>query len=133
MNVRLDIDRRLSNLLSSCRLYFDQIAHLLGETFGTASTEATRVNQERNNAYDQSFAYRFIEALRNFVQHRALPIDNITFRRHRVKRDAGEFWETSLVPCISAATFESHEGFKASVLKEFKNGGGNKPSCRLAC
>ncbi|SRR6266480_2794105 len=124
MNIQLDIDRRLTNLLSSCRLYFDQIAHLLSETFGTASAEAKLVNQKRNDVYDQSFAFRFMEALRNFVQHRALPIDNITFKRHRVKRDGTEFWETSLVPRISAAIFESHGGFKASVLKEFKDRGG---------
>ena len=36
MNIQLDIDRRLTNLLSSCRLYFDQIAHRDGILPGVA-------------------------------------------------------------------------------------------------
>jgi hypothetical protein len=125
MDVRLAIDRRLTNLLSACRLYFDQIGHLLSETFGTASAEAKQVHQKRNDLYDQSFAFRLMEALRNFVQHRALPIENIVFNRHRVDKGGASFWETSLVPRISAATFESHGGFKAAVLQEFKERGGS--------
>jgi hypothetical protein len=125
MDVRLAIDRRLTNLLSACRLYFDQIGHLLSETFGTASGEAKQVNEKRNELYDQSFAFRLMEALRNFVQHRALPIENIAFNRHRVDKDGARFWETSLVPRISAATFESHGGFKTAVLQDLKERGGS--------
>src|SRR6266568_8586642 len=102
MNVRREIDRRLVNLLSACRLYFDQIAHLVSSAFGSTSPEEKRVNDKRHDLYDQSFGYRIMEALRNYLQHRGLPIENISFNRHRVESAGGVFWEASVIPRLSA-------------------------------
>jgi hypothetical protein len=124
MNVRREIDRRLINLLSACRLYFDQIGHLVSNTFGSNSAEEKRVNDRRHDLYDHSFSYRVMEALRNFVQHRGLPIENISFNRHRVETQGAVFWETSVIPRLSADVLETDAAFKKGVLDELKQRGG---------
>jgi hypothetical protein len=124
MNVRREIDRRLVNLLSACRLYFDQIAHLVSSAFGSTSPEEKRVNDKRHDLYDHSFAYRIMEALRNYLQHRGLPIENISFSRHRVESAGGVFWEASVIPRLSADVLEADSKFKKEVLKELKERGG---------
>lgn len=124
MIVRREIDRKLINLLSVCRLYFDQISHLINDTFGPNSSEEKRISVKRSELYDRSFAYRILEALRNFVQHRALPVENFAFNRHRVEDGEGVLWETSIIPRLSAAVLEADGGFKKSVLNELKEHGG---------
>jgi len=124
MNVRREIDRRLINLLSACRLYFDQITHLVSSTFGSNSPEEKRINDKRHDLYDHSFAYRMMEALRNFVQHRGLAIENISFNLHRVESGAGVFLEASVIPRLSVDVLEADAEFKKDVLDELKERGG---------
>ena len=64
-----EMNRRLMNLLSSARLYLDQIPRELGSFYGKESKQTETVNQSISRQYDSSLAYRALEALRNHAQH----------------------------------------------------------------
>ena len=77
---RLILDRRLVNLLTSCRLYLDQTDHGISEIFGNTSQQLADVKAIKNELYDSCFGYRFMEVLRNHVQHSGLPVHIIDYR-----------------------------------------------------
>lgn len=79
------VNRRVLNLLTTCRLYVDQIPHNINSIYRDKhSTEL--VEQKMAQEYDSYLGYRVIEALRNYAQHRGLPVFqlqyNITFRQN---------------------------------------------------
>ena len=69
------LNRRVNNLLSSCRLYIDHLRHSFTRIFGADSSQLTTIDSVRHREYDTSFSYRLLEELRNYTQHRRLPID----------------------------------------------------------
>lgn len=75
--IRLSFSRRLSNLLQSCRSYLDHTPHHLNKLEGHAFVDPFK--QLTNTAYDGHFGYRFMEALRNYAQHRGLPLHGASF------------------------------------------------------
>ena len=48
-----------------------------------------RVKEIFARQYDRLFGFRIIDALRNYVQHRALPIDQMVFPRDAQDRNNG--------------------------------------------
>lgn len=120
-------NRRLINLLTSIRLYHDQIAHALSSVYGKKSTELTQFRSYTNDEYDSTLSYRALEALRNHVQHASLPITAISFPMSAVERDArnskpGVPTKISfkVVPYIGIESLEENKDFKRSVLAELK-------------
>jgi hypothetical protein len=71
-------NRRIINLLTTCRLYLDHVEHHLNVFAGLKSELNSIFTTSRRQFYDSSFAYRLLEALRNYVQHRGLPIKGIS-------------------------------------------------------
>lgn len=67
----------IQNVLSSIRGYIDTFAHTLSESYGKESEIYERFKIEKSKAFDSSKSYRFIEMLRNYVQHRGVPGDKI--------------------------------------------------------
>lgn len=67
----------IQNVLSSIRGYIDTFAHTLSESYGKDSEIYESFKTEKSKAYDNSKSYRFIEMLRNYVQHRGVPGDKI--------------------------------------------------------
>lgn len=70
-----ELNRHLTNLLSTTRQYLDQNhKHIEPLLDGTEASFKTRTNEE----YDGSLAYRTMELLRNYVQHRDLGVHIMT-------------------------------------------------------
>jgi len=69
-----DINRRLANLLSTTRLYLDHLRHDAGPLFDAAGSDAKALSAITSEEYDGRLGYRVMEALRNYVQHRGLPL-----------------------------------------------------------
>jgi 5-keto 4-deoxyuronate isomerase len=69
------INRRIINLLTTCRLYMDQVCHNIHTIYGSGSAQAIAFKTQSSNEYDSVFGYRVMEAMRNYVQHRGLPIE----------------------------------------------------------
>ncbi len=120
---RLTLDRRLVNLLTSCRLYLDQTDHGISGLFGDASQQLADVKKTKNELYDSYFGYRFMEALRNHVQHSGLPVHVIDYQRIRRKRDGPDYWDFIVVPESEISTLAENGKFKVPVLKELEKMG----------
>jgi hypothetical protein len=70
-DIRSTFNRRIVNLLTSTKLYIDQIQ----QHVKICNPELVEnVKNELTKEYDDIFEYRFMEALRNYVQHRGLAV-----------------------------------------------------------
>jgi hypothetical protein len=64
----------LANLLTAARLYVDSLNHNVRECVPNVPDAEGTVRKFFSKEYDENKEYRFMEALRNYVQHRGLPI-----------------------------------------------------------
>jgi len=69
------VNRRLINLLTSCRIYVDHVPQKLQRIYGKQHPILNEFKQATKREYDSSLGYRFCYALRNFAQHGDLPVD----------------------------------------------------------
>jgi hypothetical protein len=128
------INRRLINLLTTCRLYEDQILHNVNSIYGTKLGKAALVKKRMSQEYDSNLGCRVLKALRNYVQHRALPIYHLTYGRSRLEYESGPHGKHTITPTLSVAKLKEEGGFKRSVLKELEAEGNLidlKPLIRL--
>lgn len=122
--LRLGFARRLSNLLSSCRSYLDQTPHQLKE-IGGHSLEGS-FKELTNKAYDGHFGYRVMEALRNYAQHRSLPLHGALFESSWVELSVGQNDDQALMRFtvsanIDKSRLESDPRFKKSIRQELEH------------
>jgi hypothetical protein len=75
----LDVNRAMLNLLASVRTYLDHTATNISEKYGKDSENFKNYEKYTKEAYDTNFSYRFLYRLRNYSQHRGLPLDHIKF------------------------------------------------------
>lgn len=119
--IRLGFSRRLSNLLQSCRSYLDHTPHHLNKLEGHAFTEPFK--KLTNAAYDGHFGYRFMEALRNYAQHRGLPMHGASFDASWTeiftegRREKGLLRHVVLAS-INLAKIKGDKKFSAKLLAE---------------
>ena len=76
--VRLALNIRLVNLLTAVRLYTDQLASHICACIPSDNNLKAEVKSFFSTEYDASFEYRFMEALRNHVQHSGIPAHRIS-------------------------------------------------------
>ena len=86
---RREVNRRLANFLSSARLYVEQVRQDLEAIYGIRSKPVGAFIRSccKQRA---SLAYRAMEALRNYAQHRGFPVQTIIakFEREDTSRGA---------------------------------------------
>jgi hypothetical protein len=114
------INRRIINLLTTCRLYMDQVCHNIHTIYGPESAQAVTFKAASSNEYDSVFGYRTMEAMRNYVQHRGLPIERVNNKFEWVEDSNGKRCKHTIKLIIDVATLEQDRRFKASVLTELK-------------
>ncbi|QVL43787.1 MAG: hypothetical protein KFB92_04095 [Alcanivorax sp.] len=113
---RQSINRRIVNLLTSTRLYIDHIQQNIKLCIEEES--AFNVKSLMSEQYDNNFSYRFMEALRNYVQHCGLAIHRVsTPTRWTSQNDDGEL-EFGLNVFAEQNVLKESEKFKAAILKE---------------
>lgn len=71
-DTRVELSRRLSNLLQSCRSYLDHTPKIL--THCEVCDATNSFEGAKTSAYETNFSYRFMEELRNVAQHRGAPL-----------------------------------------------------------
>lgn len=116
--VRMDFNRRLMNLLTAARLYVHQlhrhVAAIMPHSQNTKDVVARLFSAE----YEDRPEYRFMEALRNYVQHRGLPVHLFQFNTRA--EDSGN--ERLLIYSMEIASEREHleedDAFKKNVLDE---------------
>lgn len=70
---------KVATLLTCARSYHDQRPRNL-KIGGWSEIEQSEIRDAFSQAFDGSFAYRLVEALRNYAQHSAMPIGAISFK-----------------------------------------------------
>jgi len=73
------VGRRLANLLSSCRFYLDHTHRALAHLCRNDSSAQSDFKQRCSAAFDSRFSYRLIDRLRNYAQHRDVPVCSLLF------------------------------------------------------
>ena len=72
--VHLGLNIRLINLLAAARMYVDQLNQNVRECIPNIDNIKELVKKFFSKEHDDNKDYRFMEALRNYVQHRGIPV-----------------------------------------------------------
>jgi hypothetical protein len=123
------INRRLINLLTTTKLYLDQITHDINMITHGIPELTELIKKTTNYHYDNVLGYRVMEALRNYVQHRGLPVHVLSYNSKRIDENQLEGnieTEHSISPMIRLDDLERDGKFKRTVLNELKQLGENK-------
>jgi hypothetical protein len=116
-DAKMLINRRLANLLTASRLYTDQLRHDLACIFGGDAELPTQVERALSEQYDGRLGYRLMEKIRNFIQHKSLPITHLSYPTSRKERDS------LLHHCVVAGVTLSdlrEQGFNRAILAELE-------------
>ena len=114
------INRRIINLLSTCRLYTDQVRQNIRLIYGKGSDQYTKFKKALSQEYDSNFSYRLMEALRNYVQHRDLPVHILRKHNSIVKREP-LFVRKNVIQVYAKVDYlRADSNFKKSILSEIE-------------
>ena len=116
--VRLALNIRLVNLLATVRLYTDQLSSHICVCFPSDENVKTEVKNLFSSEYDKSFEYRFMEALRNHVQHSGIPVHEVFMGGGKWTDPVDGLLEYSLCFYAQKKELLLDEGFKKQVLNE---------------
>lgn len=111
--------RKLSNFLSSVRLYQDTIGRHAAAILEDESAKV-QINAATSREYDSSLNYRILDALRNHAQHHALPIHGYSVSRSWNKDRS--FSDHEFDPHVAILELASNPEFKKTTLAEIING-----------
>lgn len=114
-------NRRIVNLLTMCRLYIDHTPHHLTTMFGSDNSVQNEFGENLSSQYDCSLAYRLLDALRNYVQHRGLPLSGL--KRHirfLTPGDPASNIEHTFQFSLDVSELVADPKFKRKVAEELK-------------
>lgn len=112
--LRAEMNRRAVNFLSSARLFVDQLPQKVRECGGDGDAIKRGLSAE----YDLCFEYRFMEALRNHVQHSGSAVHGLNVGGRWEPPEDKTRNEYSLGVFTQRKFLELDQTFKKSVLKE---------------
>lgn len=112
--MRAGFNRRTLNLLSASRLYLDQYSQWLKEV----GAKPESVRNLSHKLYDAHFEYRFMEALRNHVQHVGHAVHGVNYDSKWLPPTTRERMQFSVSPYVSKKSLAADAGFKPTVLAE---------------
>lgn len=119
----------LVNLLTAARLYLDQLPQDIAKC--TAKHDAEEAVKTRcSTEYNKHFEYRFMEALRNHVQHQGIPIHFVSHDHKWTSLEENGFLEFYADIFSQRRYLSENEKFKKSILKETPEEVDLKAACR---
>lgn len=123
------LNQRLVNMLTACRLYIDQTSHNLSTIYGAKSPQLTKVLSQASEEYDSRLGYRVLETLRNYVQHRGLPVHGISTPMVWVDntKDTRKHLRYTADPVVSIQKLLEDSKLKPSILDELRSLGDSVP------
>jgi len=116
-DARVALNSPIVGYLASSRYFIDSTDKILPEILSPAQVES--FSKFCSNIYDSICEYRFVEALRNYVQHRELPVHTITY--HNYVEDMNNIKTSDKVTSLSLRatrqTLQNDKKFKKAALK----------------
>ncbi len=115
-DARVALNAPIVGYLSSARYFLDSTDKFVSKVL--SESEVAAYQKLRSKIYDEVPHYAFIEALRNYVQHRELPIHSVTYHNflEDKKNHATSDMVTSLSLCAAQETLRKDKKFKQSAL-----------------
>jgi len=114
------VNRRLANLLTAARLYVDQTERDLAYVHGSAPSHIPDlIKQKRSQEYNARLGYRVMESLRNYMQHRGMPLRAILYSTSW--NDDHTKLRFSVIPMLDVTGLADDQKFKRSVLQELRS------------
>lgn len=110
LDVAVILNSAIMAYLASARHFLDSTAKRLASLLDADSVEV--YERLRKGMHHNNVEYRFIEALRNYVQHKSRPIHVLTY--HDFMEDTENMSDSDLVTCLSVEA-------KRDTLLEDKN------------
>jgi len=117
---RARANRRLVNFLSTARLLLDHTDHDLCRVYGATSAQRDAYNEARRRQYDAKLGYRVLEELRNYSQHRAIPIHGISYGGELMSEDPDKRVLHTLKPTLATTQLRAEGKIKKAVIRELE-------------
>jgi hypothetical protein len=121
------VNRRLANVLSSTRLYIDQILHELSALSGSVPSIVEFARSQLSSEYDLRLGYRAMEVIRNHLQHRNFPVRTLSVKMVFDRDEEPRRVRHHLTPCLSVADLREDSKIKQSVVTELAAAGDAVP------
>lgn len=116
--VRAVLNVRMVNLLTAAKLYLDQLPQHVCKCLPTHADAKEKIHSYCREEYDSRFEYRFMEALRNYVQHRGIPVHFTSHGGAWTSREHDGFLEYCVDIGAQRIYLEEDGKFNRSVLNE---------------
>lgn len=116
--LRSTVNRRVVNLLTATRLYLDQAPQRLSDCATEPEKARSEFKQRTHDHYDATFGYRYLEALRNHVQHCGLAVHSLSFNNKWIGEGESRELELSIQPFSERRYLVADGGFKRNILDE---------------
>jgi hypothetical protein len=117
-NARVTMNIRLANLLSAARGYLDTLPQHAARCSADSAKAKTAVKKLTGEQYDASLEYRFMEQLRNHVQHAGMAIGLVTLGGSWVGEGGDKWREHSVQFHAMKGMLSENKKFKQLVLDE---------------
>jgi hypothetical protein len=117
-DTRLTLNIRVVNLLTSARLYVDQLHNHVKGCVPHLDDSETLVKKILSKEYDENPECRFMEALRNYVQHRGLPVHSTSRSSSWIDLGENGQLEYSLELASLKTILEEDGKFKKQILNQ---------------
>lgn len=111
-------NRRIVNLLTAARLYLDSVPQHLSECVNNPNDAVKEFRKATAEQYDSRFSYRFMEALRNHVQHSGMAVHSISYTSQWSGKEPEDINETRLCLFSRIKHLAENDKFKRTVLAE---------------
>jgi hypothetical protein len=119
--VHLGLNIRLVNLHTAARLYKDQLPHNVPVCVPHVADAKAVVEKLFSKEYDENKEYRFMDALRNHVQHRGLAIHATQPGSRWTSLEADGLMEYSMELASLRSYLEENPRFNQKVLSELED------------
>lgn len=116
--LRSTVNRRVVNLLTATRLYIDQAPQRLSACATEPEKARSEFKQRTHDHYDATFGYRYLEALRNHVQHCGLAVHSLSINSKWIGEGDSRELELSIQPFSERRYLVADGGFKRNILDE---------------
>lgn len=116
--IRLGLNIRLVNLLTAARLYIDQLNQNVRDCVPNITVAEEEIKKICNIEYDNNKEYRLMEALRNYVQHRGIPVHLTQLGGRWTSLEGDGSLEYNMDVFSQRSYFEEDPKFKKEILAE---------------
>lgn len=112
------VNRRVVNLLSAARLYTDHVDHELIRLYGRQGSVPALYRERRRAERDTTLANRTMELIRNYLQHRAFPIHELSIEIGSDRDEPSKVHARhSVHPSVKVAELEKDPRLDRAVLR----------------